>query len=57
MGSGSSRIAAYLAGLDYYGTEIDSIYFKDAQERFERNCKGIVHVKDETIIQQELWQQ
>lgn len=35
MGSGSSRIAAYRAGLDFYATEIAAVYFKLAQERFE----------------------
>lgn len=32
LGSGSSRIAAYDAGLDFVGCEIDKYYF-DAQER------------------------
>ena len=32
LGSGSSRIAAYDAGLDFVGCEIDKDYF-DAQER------------------------
>lgn len=36
MGSGSSRIAAYEAGLDYVGCEINKTYFDMAQERFER---------------------
>ena len=32
LGSGSSRIAAYELGFDFYGTELDKDYF-DAQEK------------------------
>lgn len=35
LGSGSSRIAAYDAGLDFVGCEIDPDYFKAQEERFE----------------------
>lgn len=34
LGSGSSRIAAYDAGLDFVGCEIDPDYFKAQEERF-----------------------
>lgn len=34
LGSGSSRIAAYDAGLDFTGYEIDPDYFKAQEERF-----------------------
>lgn len=34
LGSGSSRIAAYDAGLDFVGFEIDPDYFKAQEERF-----------------------
>ena len=34
LGSGSSRIAAYDAGLDFVGCEIDKTYFKKQEERF-----------------------
>lgn len=34
LGSGSSRIAAYDAGLDFVGCEIDRDYFKAQEERF-----------------------
>lgn len=37
LGSGSSRIAAYDAGLDFVGCEIDKTYFDLQQERFERH--------------------
>lgn len=36
LGSGSSRIAAYEAGLDFIGCEIDPVYFKAEEERFEK---------------------
>jgi site-specific DNA-methyltransferase (adenine-specific) len=35
MGSQSSRIAAYDMGFDYWGTEIDTDYFKDGCKRFD----------------------
>ena len=34
LGSGSSRIAAYDAGLDFYGYEIDKTYFDLQEKRF-----------------------
>ena len=34
LGSGSSRIAAYDAGLDFVGCEIDKYYFKAQEARF-----------------------
>lgn len=34
LGSGSSRIAAYDAGLDFTGYEIDKDYFEKQEERF-----------------------
>ena len=34
LGSGSSRIAAYDAGLDFVGYEIDKTYFDKQEERF-----------------------
>ena len=37
LGSGSSRIAAYDAGLDFTGYEIDPTYFKLQEERFARH--------------------
>jgi len=35
LGSGSSRIAAYEAGLDFIGFEIDPQYFEAEERRFE----------------------
>lgn len=37
LGSGSSRIAAYDAGLDFVGCEIDPVYFKLQEERFAKH--------------------
>lgn len=37
LGSGSSRIAAYDAGLDFVGYEIDKTYFEKQEERFEKH--------------------
>lgn len=37
LGSGSSRIAAYDAGLDFVGYEIDKEYFEKQEERFARH--------------------
>jgi site-specific DNA-methyltransferase (adenine-specific) len=35
LGSGSSRIAAYLMGFDFWGTEIDKDYFDAQEKRFK----------------------
>ena len=35
LGSGSSRIAAYNAGLDFVGCEIDKDYFEAQEERWK----------------------
>lgn len=37
LGSGSSRIAAYDLGLDFVGCELDPVYFKLQEERFEKH--------------------
>lgn len=37
LGSGSSRIAAYNAGLDFTGYEIDEDYFRQEEERFKKH--------------------
>lgn len=36
LGSGSSRIAAHDAGLDFVGYEIDKTYFDKQEERFAK---------------------
>lgn len=35
LGSGSSRIAAYQMGFDFYGCELDTEYFNEANKRFK----------------------
>lgn len=35
LGSGSSRIAAYKLGFDFYGCELDKDYFDAAEKRFK----------------------
>ena len=41
LGSGSSRIAAYNAGLDFVGFEIDPDYFRAQEERFQRHAAQV----------------
>ena len=38
LGSGSSRIAAWDAGLDFVGCEIDKVYFDKQEERFNAHA-------------------
>lgn len=51
LGSGSSRIAAYKLGFDFYATEIDIDYFNAQEERFRRECFGEIKTKKGTLIQ------
>lgn len=37
LGSGSSRIAAYDAGLDFIGFEINETYFEEQEARFREH--------------------
>lgn len=56
LGSGSSRIAAYKMGLDFWGCEIDEEYFRASDERFRKECLGIEKINDKVeIIQQSLF--
>ena len=55
LGSGSSRIAAYRLGLDFYGCELDKGYFDASQERFDRECLGIEVIGEHTVTQQTLF--
>lgn len=41
LGSGSSRIAAYDAGLDFVGCELDEVYFRLEEERFAAHTAQI----------------
>lgn len=44
-GGGTSRIAAYLMGFDYWGCEINETYFNLAEEHFRQECLGEVRLK------------
>lgn len=48
LGSGSSRIAAYDAGLDFVGCEIDPDYFAKQEERFQRHTAQLNLFLEET---------
>lgn len=54
LGSGSSRIAAWDAGLDFVGTEIDETYFNLQEERFK---KHISQPRLEMMIQENVEQE
>lgn len=41
LGSGSSRIAAWKAGLDFYGYEVDKTYFDLQEERFKKHSSQV----------------
>lgn len=41
MGSGSSRVAAYDAGLDFIGFELNKYYFDKAEERFQSHINQL----------------
>ena len=56
LGSGSSRIAAYGLGFDFWGTEIDKKYFDAMNERFERECLGIERFGDKIVQQPSLFE-
>ena len=57
VGSGSSRIAAYFAGIDFYGCEIDKDFFDKQQRRFEEECLHQITNPEtgQVIIEQELF--
>lgn len=55
LGSGSSRIAAYKLGFDFYGTEIDKEYFEAQEQRFRRECFGEIKTEKGTLVQTSLF--
>lgn len=55
LGSGSSRIAAYKLGFDFYATEIDKDYFNAQEERFRRECFGEIKTEKGTLVQTSLF--
>lgn len=50
LGSGSSRIAAYKKGFDFYACELDKDYFQAQEERFRAECLGENKQKDGSVI-------
>lgn len=52
LGSGSSRIAAYKMGFDFWGTEIDKDYFEAQENRFRRECLGEVVTTSGKVVKQ-----
>jgi site-specific DNA-methyltransferase (adenine-specific) len=55
LGSGSSRIAAYKLGFDFYGCEINRYFFDGQEKRFLSECKNTEIIGNKTITQQSLW--
>lgn len=53
LGSGSSRIAAYMKGFDFYACELDKEYYDLQEKRFKEKCFGEVKVNDKIIVQQQ----
>ncbi|MEG1839206.1 MAG: DNA methyltransferase [Bacteroidaceae bacterium] len=56
LGSGSSRIAAYKMGFDFYATEIDKEYFNAHEERFKLECFGEIKTSKGIITQTSLFE-
>lgn len=55
LSSGSSRIAAYGLGFDFYATEIDEEYFEAQEERFHRECFGEIKTERGRLVQTNLF--
>lgn len=53
LGSGSSRIAAYKKGFDFYACELDKDYYQAQEERFKRECLGELKQSNGQIIKQQ----
>lgn len=56
LGSGSSRIAAYKMGFDFYGTEIDKDYFDAMERRFKEACFGEIETSKRVFKQMKLFE-
>ena len=52
LGSGSSRIAAYKLGYDFYGCEIDKEYFDNQEKRFREECFGEIRFPNGRVVKQ-----
>lgn len=57
LGSGSSRIAAFKMGFDFYATEIDKDYFLLQEKRFRKECfREMQMINGQTCVQSGLFQ-
>lgn len=57
LGSGSSRIAAYKKGFDFYACELDKDYYEAQEERFRRECLGEIKLTNGKVaVQQNLFE-
>lgn len=52
MGSQSSRIAAHKLGYDFWGCELEKLYFDKGNERFDEICNGVVQTSDGKQVKQ-----
>lgn len=52
MGSQSSRIAAHKLGYDYWGCEVEKLYFDKGNERFDNICNGVITTSDGQQVKQ-----
>ena len=50
LGSGSSRIAAYKKGYDFYACELDKDYYDAQEERFRKECFGEIKTNDGKVV-------
>jgi len=55
LGSGSSRIAAYKLGFDFWATELDPDYFKASEIRFQKEINQIYEVNGKQVQQLKLF--
>lgn len=53
LGSGSSRIAAYKKGFDFYACELDKEYFEAQEERFRKECFNEEKLANGIVITQQ----
>lgn len=56
LGSGSSRIAAYKMGFDFYATEIDKDYYEAQERRFKEACIGEIETSKGLLKQMNLFE-
>jgi len=55
LGSGSSRIASYKMGYDFYACELDKEYFDAQEDRFRQECFGEIKTPKGTLVQTSLF--